>query len=62
MADTTPNPIPTEYHEMVNLLRRYYVGLLQHTTGNRCGHHTNVRSITAELNQQLDMIKNLKGR
>jgi hypothetical protein len=48
MTDTTPDPIPTGYHEAVNLLRRY-AGLLQHVVGGRCEHHTMVRQIAAEL-------------
>jgi hypothetical protein len=48
MADTTPDPIPTGYHGVINLLRRY-AGLLQHVVGGRCEHHFMVRQITAEL-------------
>jgi hypothetical protein len=61
MADTTPDPIPTGYHEAVSLLRRY-VGLLQHVVGGRCEHHTMVRQIAAELCLRQDMFENLEAR
>jgi hypothetical protein len=61
MADTAPDPIPTGYHGMVNLLRRY-VGLLHRIVGDRCGHHTEVRRIAAELCQQQDIFECLEAR
>jgi hypothetical protein len=61
MADTTPDPIPTGYHEAVNLLRRY-AGLLQHVVGGRCEHHTMVRQIAAELCRRQDIFENLEAR
>jgi hypothetical protein len=59
LADTTPDPIPTGYHGMVNLLRRY-VGLLQYTVGDRCGHHTEVRRIASELCRRQDIFEGLE--
>jgi hypothetical protein len=47
--ETTPDALPTEYHGMVNLLRRY-VGFLHLVVGKCCGHYVEVRRITAELN------------
>jgi hypothetical protein len=61
MADTTPDPRPTEYYGTANLSRRY-VGLLQHTIGNQCEHHTKVWRITAELTRRPDMFENLKSQ
>jgi hypothetical protein len=61
LADTTPDPIPTGYHGMVNLLRRY-VGLLHHIVGDRCGHHTEVRRIAAELCRRQDIFECLEAR
>jgi hypothetical protein len=61
MADTTLDPIPTGYHEAVNLLRRY-AGLLQHVVGGRYEHHTMVRQIAAELCQRQDIFENLEAR
>jgi hypothetical protein len=48
-AETLPDPLPTEYHGLVNLLRRY-VELLRHMVGERSGHFVEVMRITAELN------------
>jgi hypothetical protein len=48
-AETSPDPLPTEYHGLVNLLRRY-VELLRHLVGERSGHFVEVMRITAELN------------
>jgi hypothetical protein len=61
MANNTPDPIPTGYHEAVNLLRRY-AGLLQHVVEGRCEHHTMVRQIAAELCRQQDIFENLEAR
>jgi hypothetical protein len=49
MADTNPDPIPTDYHGMVNLLQRYTMFLHQ-LVGDRSGHYVEVRRIAAELN------------
>lgn len=48
MADTNPDLIPTEYHELVNLLRRYNV-FLHHLVGDHLGHclELQLRSSTA---------------
>jgi hypothetical protein len=48
-AETLPDPLPTEYHGLVNLLRRY-VELLRHMEGERSGHFVEVMRIMAELN------------
>jgi hypothetical protein len=48
-SETSPDPLPTEYHGLVNLLRRY-VKLLRHWVGERSGHFVEVMRITAELN------------
>jgi hypothetical protein len=48
-AETLPDSLPTEYHGLVNLLRRY-VELLRHMVGERSGHFVEVMRITAELN------------
>jgi hypothetical protein len=39
MADTNPDPIPTDYHGMVNLLRRYTM-FLHHLVGDCSGHYS----------------------
>jgi hypothetical protein len=61
MADTVPDPIPTEYHGAVNLLRRY-VTLLHGTVGDRCGHHVEVRRIAAVLNNNQHVFEALDAR
>jgi hypothetical protein len=61
MADTIPDPIPTEYHGAVNLLRRYTM-FLQHIVGHRCGHYVEVRRITAELNNHQHLFEALDAR
>jgi hypothetical protein len=50
-ADTSPDPIPTSYHGLINLLKRY-VTLLQKCVGERSAHYVEVRRITAELNHR----------
>jgi hypothetical protein len=61
MSDTTPDPIPTEYHGTINLLRRY-VEFLRRVVGDRCEHHVEVRRITAELNSRQYIFENLSAR
>jgi hypothetical protein len=61
MADTNPDPIPTDYHGTVNLLRRYTM-FLQHTIGHRSAHYVEVRRITAELNNHQQMFETLDAR
>jgi hypothetical protein len=61
MADTNPDPIPTDYHGTVNLLRRYTV-FLQHLVGPRSAHYGEVRRIAAELNNNQQMFETLDAR
>jgi hypothetical protein len=61
MADTNPDPIPTEYHGMVNLLRRYTM-FLHHLVGDRSGHYVEVRRIAAELNSHQHIFEALDPR
>ena len=49
LAETTPGAIPSEYHSMISLLKRY-VELLRLVFGPRCGHYELVLRITAEVN------------
>jgi hypothetical protein len=49
MAETTPDALPTEYHDLINLLRRY-VEFLKHVVGEHCLHYIKVLRIAAELN------------
>jgi hypothetical protein len=49
--EMVPDPLPTDYHGLVNLLRRY-VELLRHLVGDRSGHFVEVMRITAELNSR----------
>jgi hypothetical protein len=58
MVDTNPDPIPTDYHGTVNLLRRYTV-FLQHVVGPRSAHYGEVRRIAAELNNNQQMFETL---
>jgi len=60
-ADSSPDPIPTDYHGLVNLLKRY-VTLLQKTVGQRCEHYLQVRRITAELNHRQQIFEGLMLR
>jgi hypothetical protein len=60
-AETTPDPIPAEYHGLINLLRRY-VEFLNRTLGARCSHHDWVRRITAELIARQYLFENLDAR
>jgi hypothetical protein len=48
LAESTPDPIPMEYHGLTALLRRY-VELLKKLVGERCDHYLQVRMIAAEL-------------
>jgi hypothetical protein len=48
-SETTPDALPTDYHGLVNLLRRY-VGFLRLIVGERSGHYIEVLRIAAELN------------
>ena len=61
MADSNPDPIPTDYHGTVNLLRRYTM-FLQHIVGPRSAHYVEVRRITAELNNHQQMFETLGAR
>jgi hypothetical protein len=61
MSDTTPDPIPTEYHGTINLLRRY-LEFLRRVVGERCEHHVEVRRITAELNSRQYLFETLSAR
>jgi hypothetical protein len=61
MADTNPDPISTGYHGSVNLLRRYTV-FLQHLVGPRSAHYTEVRRISAELNNHQHLFESLDAR
>jgi hypothetical protein len=58
-SETSPDPLPTEYHGLVNLLRRY-VELLRHLVGERSGHFVEVMRITAELNSRQSIFEALK--
>jgi hypothetical protein len=49
MAKTIANAIPSEYHGMINLLKRY-VELLWLVFGLCCGHYEMVVRITVEVN------------
>lgn len=57
-AETYPDPVPTDYHGLVNLLRRY-VELLRHMVGDRSGHFVEVMRITAELNSRQFIFESL---
>jgi hypothetical protein len=61
MADTNPDPIPTDYHGTVNLLRRYTM-FLQHLVGLRSPHYVEVRRIAAEMNNNQQMFETLSTR
>jgi hypothetical protein len=61
MADKNPDPIPTDYHGMVNLLRRYTM-FLHHLVGDRSGHYVEVRRIAAELNSHQHIFEALDAR
>jgi hypothetical protein len=61
MADTTPDPIPTQYHGAVNLIRRY-LAFLEHLVGGRCVHYVEVRRIAAVLNRQQHIFEELDAR
>jgi hypothetical protein len=61
MADTNPDPIPTDYHGTINLLRRYTM-FLQHLVGTRSAHYVEVRRIAAELNKNQQMFETLDAR
>lgn len=58
-SETTPDPLPTEYYGLVNLLRQY-VELLRHSVGERSGHFVEVMQITAELNARQFIFEALK--
>jgi hypothetical protein len=58
-SETSPDPLPTEYHGLVNLLRRY-VELLRHLVGERSRHFVKVMQITAELNSRQFIFEALK--
>jgi hypothetical protein len=60
-ADTSPGPIPTEYHGLVNLLH-FYVGVLQTVVGERYGHYIEVRRIAAEIISQQHIFENLAAK
>jgi hypothetical protein len=61
LAETTPDAIPSEYHGLINLLRRY-VELLRLILGPRCGHYELVLRITAELNARQHIFEALTAR
>jgi hypothetical protein len=61
MADTNPDPIPTDYHGTVNLLKRYTM-FLQHLVGPRSPHYVEVRRIAVELNANQQMFETLDAR
>jgi hypothetical protein len=61
MADTNPDPIPTDYHGTVNLLKRYTM-FLQHIVGPRSPHYVEVRRIAVELNANQQMFETLDAR
>jgi hypothetical protein len=60
-AETTPDAIPSEYHGMINLLKRY-AELLRLLLGPRCGHYELVLRITAELNARQHIFEALTAR
>jgi hypothetical protein len=60
-AETTPDAIPSEYHGMINLLKRY-VELLRLVVGPRCGHYELVLRITAEFNARQHIFEALTAR
>jgi hypothetical protein len=61
LAETTPDAIPSEYHGLVSLLRRY-VELLRLILGPRCGHYELVLRITAEINARQHVFEALTAR
>jgi hypothetical protein len=61
LANTTPDPIPTEYHGLTNLLQRY-VELLRKEMGERCAHRVQVVHIVAELISRQFVFENLDAR
>jgi hypothetical protein len=61
MAETTPDAIPSGYHGMINLLKRY-VELLRLVVGPRCGHYELVLRITAEINARQHIFEALTAR
>jgi hypothetical protein len=61
MAETTPDALPTEYHGLINLLRRY-VEFLKHVVGERCLHYIEVLRIAAELNTRQFIFETLDAR
>jgi hypothetical protein len=60
-SETMPDPLPTDYHGLVNLLRRY-VELLRHLVGERSGHFVEVMRITAELNSRQLIFESLQPK
>jgi hypothetical protein len=60
-AETTPDAIPSGYHGMLNLLKRY-VELLRLVVGPRCGHYELVLRITAEINARQHVFEALTAR
>ena len=61
LADTTPDPIPTEYHGLINLLC-WYVELLTKEVGERCDHQFQVVRIAAELSSRQFIFEDLDAR
>jgi hypothetical protein len=45
-AETTPDTLPTDYHGLVNLMKRY-IEFLRHVVVERCGHYVEVLQIAA---------------
>jgi hypothetical protein len=61
LAETTPDTIPSEYHGMISLLKRY-VELLRLVFGPHCGHYELVLRITAEVNARQHIFEALTAR
>jgi hypothetical protein len=60
-SETVPDAIPSEYHGMISLLKRY-VELLRLVVGPRCGHYELVLRITAEINARQHIFEALTAR
>lgn len=59
-SKTSPDPLPTEYHGFVNLLRQYFK-LVRHLAEECSGHLVEIMQITAELNLRQFVFEALKA-
>lgn len=60
-ADTSPDPIPTEYHRLVNLLH-CYACFLQTVVGDWCGHYIEVCQIAGKIISQQQIFESLGAK